>query len=45
LFLGVIDYRILNSHTERFDSNLPRVDALKHFAGNERIYSKFDISQ
>jgi len=40
----VIDYRTLNKDTERFDSNLPRVDDLKHFAANGHIYSKFDIS-
>jgi len=35
----------MNQYTECFDSNLPRSDQLKHFAGNGYIHSKFDISQ
>jgi len=41
----IIDYRALNKDTERFDSILPRVDALRHFAANGHIYSKLDISK
>ena len=41
----IIDYRVLNKDTERFDSILPRVDALRHFAANGHIYSKLDISK
>jgi len=41
----IIDYRTLNKDTERFDSTLPRIDALRNFAANGHIYSKLDISK
>ena len=41
----IIDYRSLNKDTERFDSILPRIDALRHFTANGHIYSKLDISK
>jgi len=41
----IIDYRKLNEDTERFDSTLPRIDALRNFAANGHIYSKLDISK
>jgi len=41
----IIDYRTLNKDTERFDSTLPRIDALRNFAANGHIYTKLDISK
>jgi len=41
----IIDYRTLNKDTERFDSTLPRIDALRNFTSNGHIYSKLDISK